>query len=101
MLDVVQFYFLFSEKVVLVHTCQWISCFTLQPWYLLSVETYETSGNSVSSDLKKNYLFIYLFILLFKAAPALYGRSQARGPIRPVAAGLHRSHSNAGSEPRL
>ena len=30
-----------------------------------------------------------------------YGGSQARGQIKATAAGLHRSHSNAGSEPCL
>ena len=30
-----------------------------------------------------------------------YGSSQARGPIGAVAAGLHHSHSNSGSELRL
>ena len=35
------------------------------------------------------------------AAPAAYGGSQARGPIRAVAASLRQSHSNEGSEPRL
>ena len=30
-----------------------------------------------------------------------YGGSQARGLIRAVAAGLHQSHSNVGSKPRL
>ena len=35
------------------------------------------------------------------AAPAAYGSSQARGPIGAVAAGLHQSHSNVGSEPSL
>ena len=30
-----------------------------------------------------------------------YGGSQARGPIGAVAAGLHHSRNNAGSEPRL
>ena len=44
------------------------------------------------------YLFIYL---LFRAAPAVYGGSQARGRIDAVAAGLRQSHSNTGSEPRL
>ena len=34
----------------------------------------------------------------FRAAPAAYGGSQARGLIRAVAAGLHHSHSNARSE---
>ena len=39
--------------------------------------------------------------LLFRATPAAYGGSQSRGGIRAAAAGLHHSHSNAGSEPRL
>ena len=47
------------------------------------------------------FIFIYLFTLLFRAAPAAYGSSQARGLIRDVAAGLHHSHSNAESEPGL
>ena len=50
-----------------------------------------------------NILFV-LFFCLFAvswAAPAVYGGSQARGLIGAVATGLHQSHSNAGSEPRL
>ena len=31
------------------------------------------------------------------APPSAYGGSQAKGPIEVVAAGLHQSHSNAGS----
>ena len=34
-------------------------------------------------------------------APVAYGGSQTRGRIGAVAASLHQSHSNAGSEPRL
>ena len=34
----------------------------------------------------------------FRTAPAVYGISQARGRIRAVAAGLHHSHCNTGSE---
>jgi len=37
----------------------------------------------------------------FRATPAAYGGSQARGLIGAAATGLHHSHSNAGSEPRL
>ena len=44
---------------------------------------------------------MYLFILLFRAAPEAYGGSQARGGIGVVAAGLRHSRSNAGSEPYL
>ena len=35
------------------------------------------------------------------SAPAAYGDAQARGRIGAVAFGLHHSHSNVGSEPRL
>ena len=45
--------------------------------------------------------FLLLFFCLSRAAPAAYGRSQARGPIGAVAAGLHHSHSNSRSEPCL
>ena len=50
---------------------------------------------------KSNFLFYFiLFFCLFaisRAAPVAYGGSQARGLIGAVAAGLHHSHSNAGS----
>ena len=42
-----------------------------------------------------------LLFLLFRAAPAAYGGSQARDPIRAAAAGLHHSHSHARSQPHL
>ena len=42
-----------------------------------------------------------LSVWLFRAVPAAYGGSQARRPIGAVAASLHHSHSNAGSEPHL
>ena len=45
-------------------------------------------------------LSICLF-LLFRAAPAAHGNSQARGRIRAAAASLYHSHSNAGPEPYL
>ena len=40
---------------------------------------------------------IYIFFSLIRAALAAYGGSQARGLIGAAAAGLHLSHSNAGS----
>ena len=43
----------------------------------------------------------FLFFGLFRATPATRGGSQARGQIRATAAGLHHSHSYAGSEPHL
>ena len=47
------------------------------------------------------FLSISIYLLFFRAASTAYGSSQARGHIGAVAAGLHHSHSNAGSEPRL
>ena len=41
------------------------------------------------------------FFLLFRAVPAAYGGSQARGLIGAPASGLHHSHSNARSQPCL
>ena len=41
------------------------------------------------------------FFFLYRAALVAYGASQARGPIRAVAAGLYHSHNNSGSKPRL
>ena len=46
------------------------------------------------------FFFLALF-RLFRAVPAAYGGSQARGSIRAVAAGPRHSHSNTGSEPLL
>ena len=53
-----------------------------------------------NNNKKINNFFFGLFAISW-AAPAAYGGSQARGPIRAVAPGLHQSHSKAGSEPRL
>ena len=44
--------------------------------------------------------FFFFFFLLFRAVPAAYGGSWARG-LGAVAIGLHHSHSNIGSEPHL
>ena len=41
------------------------------------------------------------FFLLFRATYVAYWSFQARGQTGPTAAGLHHSHSNSGSEPRL
>ena len=45
--------------------------------------------------LVMRFLYIYLFIWSFRAAPEAYGGSRARGPIGAAAADLHHSHSNA------
>ena len=43
----------------------------------------------------------FFFFCLFRAAPAAYGGSQARGLMRATAAGLHHSHSHSRSELHL
>ena len=47
------------------------------------------------------FFFFFFFFVFSRAVPATYGGSQARAPIGAVAAGLHQSHSNAGSKPGL
>ena len=57
----------------------------------------------------ETYLSIYtvpkkrkkIFFGLFRATSAAHGISQARSQIGAIAAGLHHSHSNMGSEPGL
>ena len=43
-------------------------------------------------------VFIFIFLAFFRAAPAAYGGSQARGRIGTAAAGLYHSQSNERSE---
>ena len=47
------------------------------------------------------FSFLKIKKKIFRAAPAAYGGSQAPGRIRAIAAGLHYSRSNVGSELRL
>ena len=62
----------------------------------------QTAGEKVSFPemIKLFYLFIYLFICLFifTAAPAAYRNSRVRGRIGAAATGLRHSHSNSGSK---
>ena len=48
----------------------------------------------------QGFYFFFVFAISW-AVPSAYGGSQARGLIGAVAAGLHHSHSNLGSELRL
>ena len=57
--------------------------------------------NILSSNNLSYKGLTFFFFLLFKAAPAAYGCSQARGRIGATAASLHHNQSNAGSEPSL
>ncbi|RKM63539.1 hypothetical protein C0984_19550, partial [Clostridioides difficile] len=53
-------------------------------------------------DRKRRIYLELLFLFGFsRATPVAYGGSQARGLIGAIAAGLHHSHSNTGSEPHL
>ena len=54
----------------------------------------------IKSDLATVKFFCFFF-LLFRAALAAYGDSQARGRIGAVAVSLCQNHSNAGSKPHL
>ena len=47
------------------------------------------------------FVLFFLSFVLFRATPAAYGGSQARGLIRTTAASLCQSHSNTRSEARL
>ena len=47
------------------------------------------------------FLFFLFSIFLFRASLEAHGGSQARDQVEATAAGLHHSHSNAGSEPHL
>ena len=42
-----------------------------------------------------------MYVLIFRAASAAYGGSQARGQTGATAAALHHSHGKVGSEPCL
>ena len=55
---------------------------------------YTTETNTI-------FYFIFIYFLLFRAAPMACGGSQARDRIGAVAPGLCHSHSNVGSEPHL
>ena len=48
----------------------------------------------------KTFFSFFLF-LVFRATLAASGSSQAQGRIGAIAAGLHHSHSDSGSEPHL
>ena len=50
---------------------------------------------------RNDFFFFFLSFCFSRAAATAYGDSQARSRIGAAAAGLHQSHSNTGSEPRL
>ena len=64
---------------------------------------YDIPGNfSVHSNWPKLFFFFsFLSFVFLGPHPVAYGGSQARGQIGALAASLHHSHSNSGSEPSL
>ena len=68
-----------------------------------NVENGRTQGQkgSEKGPNQTTFFFFFFFFCLFRTAPTAYGGSLAKGPIGAVAAGLHHSHSHAGSEPHL
>ena len=58
----------------------------------------ESDYMETSEPLKLARLQLVFPFFAFRAKPAAYGSSQARGRIGATAAGLHHSHSNEGSE---
>ena len=63
------------------------------------IEKRETGKALRQSVVGSRYAFF--FLLSFGASPMACGGSQARGLIGAVAASLHQSHSNMGSELHL
>ena len=61
----------------------------------------EEDGSDSWRDSFYFFKFVYLFILVFRAAPVAYISFRARLQIGATAAGLRHSHSNKGSEPCL
>ena len=58
-------------------------------------------GNKIRMSALTIFFFLSFVFCPFRAAPVAYGGSRARGLIGAVAAGLHQSHNNARSKPRL
>ena len=58
-------------------------------------------GGSRPNGKQKTVDTFVCVCVLFRAAPAAYGGSQARGQMGATAASLHHSHSNEGSKPCL
>ena len=105
-MDQLQLHFL--ANFLIVHVPQFLQSKmaaimpTISAWLRVSNKiTEDTLVGVTQCPSSINNLFFFFFFAFSRAAPATYGSSQARGLIRAVAAGLHHSHSNAGSEPCL
>ena len=63
--------------------------------YLKATVVYPETLDTKNPRREVGMTFLFL---LFRASPAAYGTSQAKGRIRATAASLYHSHSNSGSE---
>ena len=75
---------------------QWVCGGTKCLHFLAQCQTYRGPSTRLNS-----FCPIIFLLLLFKATPGAYGCSQGRDRIGAIAAGLHHSHNNVGSEPHL
>ena len=87
--------------IILSHRQLCSGCLIFSLWVIVfrvQLSQTEGQGRTLSySDVK----YSSFFLLLVRASLAAYGISSARGGIRSATAGLHHSHSNAGSKPHL
>ena len=79
-----------------------MSCLNILEINLLSVATLAKIFSHSVGCLFILFMVSFFFSpLLFRAAPAAYGGSQARSQTRATVDALHHSHSNARSKPHL
>ena len=75
-------------------------CLFCSPKYCQKMHCPESELHENKAKRKINRtLYLFIYFVFSRAAPMACGGSQATGLIRAVAAGLHHSRSNAGSEP--
>ena len=84
------------NKILINGSAFSIICFILQSHGAIHCVLVKASINIIYV-----FSFFFFFFWHFRAEPAAYGGSQARGGIRTTATRLHQSHSNSGSQPRL
>ena len=102
----------FSTKIILlrpIHVVVYInSSFSSTTEYYSIAEVFQVVFNHLSAEghlfhvlfyyAAPCFFFFLFFLFFFRAAPAAYGKSQARGQIRAAVGGLYHSHSNTGSK---